>query len=330
MINELLIYVLLLCVSISLCFFEFRNSSSKIFFSLTFLSYSALIFIVRNSGFDNDIEVYSESMAYDYISFYYLREPVVWFLQRFIFNIINDPICVFYISDMLLFLMLFSAYRRIGVPRYAYFSIILFVPFFLGFQNVYRQFAAMIFLVYAVSFIGKSNLIRMILFSLSFLSHNSGAIFFQLMFIKVRNVYFLLLSFVGYLIIPLILYFGADYKSKSSTGLSLEIIYILSLFLLLLIYLIFYDFKIKINDFYFPILINCLYICVLSVFFLSSASSERISMFALFIMYPYICILIENIKPLKLYFRVMFVILSSIPIFVFSSSNQFIGMSGGL
>jgi hypothetical protein len=302
----------------------------KPFFYFTFFSYLILIYVVRNSGFDTDIEVYSQSMGYDVYNSYYLREAIFWMSQRFIFKVVGDPVYVFYITDIFLLLVLFLAYKRIGVPRYAYFSILLFVPFFLGFQNIYRQFSAMVFVVYAISFVGRSFLNSLIFFLVSILCHNASAIFFQLLFLDKKHVYFRTVSIVGYLLIPFILYFSAGYKSNDATGLSLEIVYVAILFLLFLIYIIFLDFKIKKIDEYVFIVLNCFYVCSLSVYFLSSASSERLSLFALFIIYPYLCILLERVRPLKSYVRVLFVLATSLPIFIFSSSSRYITVSGVL
>ena len=86
---EIFFYFFLVVLAVISNFFHiyrFSFSSFFIFFTPCIFIYS---FAVRSFGFDVDIEDYASAMAYNSLSLYYLKEPVVWFTQRFLFYYLN-------------------------------------------------------------------------------------------------------------------------------------------------------------------------------------------------------------------------------------------------
>ena len=52
--------------------------------------------------------------------------------------ILNNQNLVFIISDLIMGLILFESLKIFKSPQYIYFSILIFFPFVIGMQNIYR------------------------------------------------------------------------------------------------------------------------------------------------------------------------------------------------
>ena len=320
---ELNFYLGLALLSI---FFSIRRdviANTRIFFIFWIVAYSSLALVVRNT-FDVDIITYASSMSYSSLSIYYLKEPVVWQGQRYLFSWLQDPFYVFVIFDLLAGILLFRALRNFNLPQYAFFSILIFFPFVLGMQNVYRQWVASIIFLYSFSLVWNQSdsVKRYTAFLLSVMSHNVAAIFVPLLLIKKRNVLGKLMWYGSFIVAILGIRLGADTKSSADTGSDLTLVYLLLItFLFFLIPLLDRGIVRKLRKLEYKLLGSLFLLSSCSIVFLSSAGAERVSMFCLLVLYPIIVLLFEDRFKQKFLIRTLFSLLGFIPMLLFGVSK---------
>lgn len=269
-----------------------------------------------------DIIVYSNSFSYTSTSFYYVREPVVWLGGRFLYEIIGNSNAVFFVFDFLSGLILWSALLKFGVPRYVFFGILLFFPFVLGMQNIYRQHLSVIFLIFAVFAAKEKEFWKSLLsFGFACLTHNAAAVFLPVLVVRrfgFKNFkYFLsiVIAFLGII-------FGAESKSMSAIGADLGQAYfgVILLFLFIYVLLDFGRVRYFQREKYF-IIITFLIIVFISQFYLGGSGKERLAMMVLMVLYPYIAILIEAKFSNPVILRMLYVNFGFIPLFLFDTSK---------
>jgi hypothetical protein len=320
---ELTAYLLVAFLSF---FFSVKRkvvTNSSIFFFVWFSTYFALILIVRNK-FDVDINTYANSMSFSSLKMYYLKEPVVWLGQRYLFGFTQDSHLVFVIFDVILGLVLYESLARFRVPQYAYFSFLIFFPFILGIQNVYRQWVATIIFLYCFSFVwsGNGGIKAYVLFAFSFLSHNVAAIFVPLLFINKRGLFGKLLWYSSFLISFIGIVVGADTKSSAETGADLSEVYLLLLiFFLMLIPLLDRGVIRKAKNLEYRLFFGLFILAVCATLVLSSTGAERVSMFCMMISYPILVNILEERFKQKIYLRLSFSVLGFAPMFFFGVSK---------
>lgn len=319
---ELFIYIGLAIVAIFFSFTEDAFSQSNMFFTFWITAYISLILVVRTT-FDFDIRNYAETMTYQSISIYYLKEPIVWLGHRFIYFWVQNPFYVFLLSDFLIGLILFRALKNFNLPKYAFFSILIFFPFVLGMQNIYRQWVANILFLYSFSIAWNQsgNIKKYISFMAAVLSHNAAAIFVPLLFIKRTNSLGQLKWYGSFFIATVGIMLGAETKSKSNAGNDFTLLYFfLILFLLILIPLLDRGLVRKIRALDYYTIVTILFLSGCSIIFLASAGAERVAMFGLIVAYPIIVKLIENRFKQKALPRAVFSLLGFMPMLLFSVS----------
>lgn len=295
----------------------------KIFFSIWFASYIGLSLVIRNQ-FDADIEVYADSMSYSSLSIYYLREPIVWLGQRWLFVYFQSHYIVFFIYDILTGVLLFKAFAKFRVPKYAYFGMLTFFPFILGMQNIYRQWIASVVLLYAFSFVWERKLSyrAYVLFLFSCLTHNAAAIFVPMLFLnsnkKIGKLFWIVSFFISFAGI----YFGGEVKSSANTGANLSVAYLILLFIVILVVVALDKGKIRqIRKVEYKLILGLFLLSLFSTLILSSAGSERISMFCLILIYPVLAILFEERFRQRSIVRIIYLAMGFSPMFVFSVSK---------
>lgn len=320
---ELIFYLGLAVLSI---FFSIRCNviaNTRIFFIFWIVAYSSLVLVVRKT-FDVDINNYASSMSYSSFSIYYIREPIVWLGQRYLFGWLQDPFHVFVIFDLLAGILLFRTLRNFNLPQYAFFSILIFFPFVLGMQNVYRQWVASIIFLYSFSLTWNQSdsVKRYTAFLLSVMSHNVAAIFVPLLFIKKRKVLGKLMWYGSFLVAILGIKMGADTKSSADTGSDLTLAYLfLITFFIFLIPLLDRGVVRKLRKLEYKLVGSLLLLSSCSIVFLSSAGAERVSMFCLLVAYPILVLLFEDRFKQKFLIRTLFSLLGFIPMLLFSVSK---------
>lgn len=149
-----------------------------------FALYVAYSVIVRIMPPAIDMVTYSAAMTVwpPRLTFYTLREPVVWIGVSFLYHILNDRIVTFLIVDVLTGLIVYRALRDLddGDGRMLFMAPTIMVSyvFLLGQQNVWRQHIALVILLWALASRVKNQRRAILLFILSFLSHNATALLF--------------------------------------------------------------------------------------------------------------------------------------------------------
>lgn len=110
---------------------------------------SILIFdtLVRSIGASSDFENYelAMTMGYSEISnnFYYIKEPSLWYVQKYLYEIFGSPILAWILIDLsLVVLCVCALVQKNASPKYL---LIYFLSFYsiLGMFNTYRQFVAL-------------------------------------------------------------------------------------------------------------------------------------------------------------------------------------------
>jgi hypothetical protein len=307
-------------------FFALKNTivrNESLFKLLWFTQFLGLSCVVRLK-FDTDIVTYASSMDSSSLLLYYLKEPVVWLGQRYLYYVLDSSYLVFLIFDSIVALFLYAALRRISAPQYLYFSILLFFPFVLGMQNVYRQWVACILFLYSFSVVitGGSRTKSYAVFLLSVLSHNVAGIFLPLLFILKRKPLGVLVFYMAMLISVLGIYLGADTKSSPDTGANLSVAYIAMMVTFIVLFVALDKGIISKNSaLTYKLQLIFLTIVVTSFLVLSSGGAERVSMFAIIVIYPFIGLKIESRIKQKVPIRIIFSLFGFVPIFLFGTSK---------
>tara|TARA_B100000886_G_scaffold108487_1_gene72538 strand:+ start:620 stop:1564 length:945 start_codon:yes stop_codon:yes gene_type:complete len=152
---------------------------------------------LRLTGLDNfeqgsDFDSYIYNMKLDGVyATYHLREFIFWFGIRYIYQIFGDPFYVFFILDIILFLVfykavnlsknLFSYQIEFKNLKYLFFLAFLFFPFFLGMSNAYRGIFALPFVLLSLGYIKKKPIRGYLIFFLSLFIHNSSVFLFPIL-----------------------------------------------------------------------------------------------------------------------------------------------------
>lgn len=332
---ELFVYIGFL---LGASFFALRKrliDSESMFFCIYMVAALALSLVVR-LRYDFDIQVYTIAMESIDLDFYYLKEPVVWYIQAFLYSLFGSSYYVWILCDMLVFVALFVALRRFGVPQYAFFAIMVYFPFVLGMQNIYRQWVASIFLILSLSFASdrvgridgtfKNAFYSFVWFIFAALAHNSAFLFAPVLVVWWRG-WFSRMVFVFLLLVILVAYsYIGDSKLSESTGSDLTLLFMLLLAAVLLSFIIMDLKRLLSRKGEAPevkLALALLYISLVSVIYLESGGAERVAMFSLMLLYPFFSLRIQERFRHGYVIRFLFVVLGFVPILLFST-RQFI------
>ena len=294
-------------------------NSNKLFFCLFILTFAVMSATIRLT-LENDFISYNSALKTNSLQFYYIREPVVWLGQRYFFSILQSAYWTFVAFDLIIALVLYKALQRIDLPQYAYFSFLAFFPFVMGFNNIYRQWVASIFFLYAFTLIRDRTSWAWLWYFLSILSHNVAGVFIGLLFVNHTSFFKKTVFIFLLLLTPVLISFGGASKAGTKTGASLELAYLALIIAILIFYAASDKLKIKFADIKdYKFLWVVLYISGVATLFLSSGIAERVSIFSLMLIYPYLVLKIETNFKQKYFLRLIFAISGLLPLFLFSS-----------
>lgn len=324
---ELALYSLVAMMGLIFSVRQYLLRSDFWFFCLWTIIFVSLSLVVRME-YDADLVTYEAAMSLNLQSIYYWREPLVWIGQRYLFRLTESSYFTFFIYDIAAGLSVFLALRKLGAPQYFYFSILLFFPFILGMQNIYRQWISSIFFLLAFSYSvsGESRVKTIFFFLLAFASHNLAAVFLPILFLRTATMagkfgwlFLLMISVLG-------VYYASDTKSSANTGADLSLVYLFLILLLPVVYAVLDRGRVNRADYaLYRLLISILIIAASSVAFLSSSGAERVVMFALTVIFPMISIRIEQRVFGAAVARMMMTLLGFVPILLFGTSSFIIG-----
>lgn len=318
---ELIYYFFLTYVGLLFCLKSLN--SERLYSVITFILFTLYSIITRYSGFDIDMNTYAYSLEIDSLSLYYLKEPVYWISSRYVYDITNSPELTFIFYDLISFLFILKLRSNFKLPQYFPYLLILFFPFIMGFNNVYRQYLSYCFFLYffSLNFIAINLINKWFFLLVAIFTHNMAALFAPLAFIvnkKNRLSYKAILSGIAvFALLP----FALGTKSESDSGEVNAGVYLIFLLMIFLFYLVSYRFKLKdLDKKLFYIFIYNIPLLSLSILLMGSAQSKRVGMFCLVIsIIPLVKAIEENYKQ-KIALRILVFIGLILPTLIFPSS----------
>lgn len=325
---------------------DYNNIYFKIFWFLCVVFFSLAIrleimsLLDGNTIYYGDITNYIRIMQLDDVSFnipLFQREFVFFYLIRYLNNLLDSPVAVFLITDLLLYFFLYKSLKTFfDINRkkiqskhlsYVFFMILLFFPFIFGMTNVYRQFFALVIFLNSLNFILSKKYFSGFLFYLTTIFiHNSFLLFFPILLLMFKK------KFLNFLSYSLVILFGLgltavlqmDFGGFINREASLEIeigenIAQLIFYVLILIMIIYYTINLRVkfeNKIFNNFFILNTFIYFIFMVNLNSLSSLRISYSIFFMIFPFVILFVENSFKQKMLSRFILFHLSLIPLLI--------------
>jgi len=238
------------------------------------------ILIYRLAGADEDLKVYLLFATYDInLSFYYLREPIIWYGLIFFHTLTDNPLTSIILMDLALLISL-----GIPITRQKHGAALLLLwcasfIFLLGLQNIYRQYASMTFVLGSLLWLSeREKKWAFLYYLLAVLSHNAAIFIFPIFVYRYLKKNRLISLLVSSVVVVSILELTASQKSFSATGSDVREIYITVYAVLTAVYIcICSTYRLSFENVFAWGLISYLY------FILGSAQFERAAMYFLLI-----------------------------------------------
>ncbi|MCM2130466.1 EpsG family protein [Larsenimonas rhizosphaerae] len=336
---------LLIC---ALTIFATLSTRNVLSILLIYLSVIGYMIAVRFAGYDYDMYLYARmldaGLDFSADNVYYVREFVFWFGLPKIFDLVQDQKWTFIVVDIiwvsLLFYALLNKKNSSRIPLFCAPFMIVFFPLLMGYQNIYRQFLASIFVLFA--FYGFRNKYVVYLLSMvAFFIHNSAIIYLPLLYLyaarKASPTGKLNILQKGMFALSYVVMVGGIYysslsdtdlsKSSDSTGISLGPAYA-ALFAAFFIASIFMArFKVKELFSQYAYIVYSFFSFLLIWPVLGGAQGERVGMMLLIIIVPMFVTQLDGIfrqPTLRITVRLLFVLLGIAPSFLFSSAFNFL------
>ncbi len=276
----------------------------RLSFFISSLYLISLPFFLRFGPVQVDMLVYTgiNNLSFsDLFELYYLREGLFWFSLNIISSLIPPPFSLIILDYIILFLF-YQNFKILKLPIYFLIPITIFFPFFLGFENIYRSlFAAVVFTYILLRFYNQGFLKKLLLSLIPILIHNSSIIFLPLLFFsnsRANSLLKITSLFIAGLSSFFFVFYFQNYTEYSDIQLTVGADYSQYYVFLILMITLFFLLSQVLFNYERPILsfgIYCLIISFNSTY-LPSVLSERISLFSLMILTPFILVIISNIK----------------------------------
>lgn len=341
---ELAWYLVLCCFAFVFCFLNKRTP----FVIIAYLISAYYLWIVRTSGFDYDMRSYAALLSYlpsfSTASTYYTREFVYWFGSGYLHSWIQDEVTTFWVIDMIWLTLLFYAVgnrrQSSNIPLYVAPFMIVFFPLLMGYENVYRQLIACMFILFA--FFGVRNIVIAGIFGLlALFTHNAAIVYMPLLYVfavskgmsvpKISSFHKGVFSFLYLLMVAGVYYSSLGDnelgKSSSSTGYSLTFAYLLVFLAMSVVAFVVSNFSIKrfVKENTSLTYSTLTFIAFIPV--LGGAQAERIGMMLLVVIVPIFAMNLDNsfkTQSEKVLMRMLFVMAGIAPTFLFSSAYNFL------
>ncbi|OHV12052.1 EpsG family protein [Kushneria phosphatilytica] len=346
---ELYLYIVMVGLTLG---YTFLNKK-KYLVVLSFVISSVFLWIVRMAGLDTDMNTYAAALHYDYVfnlnNVYFIREFLYWSGASYIYQWVQDEQLTFWVIDLiwlaLLHIALGRSHSNISIPLYAIPFMVIFFPSLMGYENIYRQLIASMFIIYA--FFGTRSVYSAAFFGvLALFIHNASIVYAPLIYIysATRNFSIPRVKVSQKIIFGVVYLFevgGVYYaslgdsalsKSSSSTGLSLSFAYgllFVAMFFLALYLSHFQLIKFVKRHFY---IVYALFTFALFVPVLGPAQAERIGMMLLVLVTPLFIAELDRSfgeDNSRIVIRMLFVMVGAAPTFLFSSAFNFLLTSQG-
>ncbi|MCT8845025.1 EpsG family protein [Glaesserella parasuis] len=319
-------YIFLILVTLLFSTFIDSKKFYRLCYIIVFFLLVCWSILCRTYAIQKDMLVYLDVMKYEidifFSSFYFLREPVYWISSKILFDIIQNDILVIIIFDIVVFSVFIISCYYARVKPYFVLLFFLFFPSLMGILNVYRQYLSTIFLFCCLLFYNRKRItfIPNFIFIFAFFTHNVVGVFFPILFLIRKHINIILFALSSVVSILLTVAYQ-DSKSMSGSGETSPFLFLLLILIVFFVFILLNKFSFKEPSLMF-FYMN-FYLCVLavsSVFFLSDVAAKRILMLGLMLLLFSIYVSIEQIKGNKFLLRVIFVIISVAPTFLFSTA----------
>ena len=329
---ELISYIILLSISVITIL-----SESQFLYKWIFIpSIMVFMFIVRNEGFDTDIEDYARQMHSTGMDLYYLREFIFWLGSRFVYYVIQDEFLSFLFMDLIWIIVMIkvgnrmSSFKSENLNNALLLVLMTSFPFVFGYENIYRQFFATVFALLSYSLIEKKYYMSLFFLVVSFFMHNIVALLLPLFLIKKFYKFNfpdrMQISTIITLVFIASLGFLVKLKSVEQTGLNMGMFYLLVFVLLLVVALLVFRKNIYILFEKAPSLFFIVLLMMGLVALNVDMVAERLGMmFICFITYDLYKYSSETEnRGIRSLVRLTLLLLFSLPTLFFASSRQFL------
>ena len=329
---ELISYIILICFSaISII------TESKLFYKWIFIpSVVVFMIIVRLVGFDLDLVTYALEMHSTSMDLYYLREFIFWLGSRLVYYLFQDELISFLFMDLIWIITILkvgdrmSSFKKDNLNNALLVVLMTSFPFVFGYENIYRQFYAIIFALFSYSLICNNYKKSLFFFVIAFFMHNIIALLIPIFMVKK----FYRFNFTGRIQLSLLITFLIvaslgileGLKSVEKTGAEMGIFYFLFFVILLSIGLIFFKHNIYLLFDKVPSLFFIVIIMLGLIFLDADMIAERIGMmyisFLIYDLYKYSSE-IED-RGVRSLVRLSLMLLFTLPTLFFESSLRFL------
>ena len=329
---ELIAYIILLSISVITILSESQSLYKWIFIP----SVLVFMFIVRNEGFDSDINHYAIQMSATGMDLYYLREFVFWFGSRVLYFVLQDNLYTFLLMDLIWIIAILKVGNRMAffdeknLNNALLLVLMTSFPFVFGYENIYRQFYATIFALLSYSLVDKKYYTSLFFLIVAFFMHNIVALLLPLFmmkkFYKFNFTDRIQIASIITLVFVASLGLLSNLKSTEKTGLNLGIFYLLIFIILLVIAMLVH----RKNIYIFFEKIPSLFFIVVLMLGLVTLNADMIAerlgmMFIVFISYDLYQYSAEiKSKTIRSLVRLLLLLLFSLPTLLFESSKQFL------
>ena len=329
---ELIAYIILLSISVITILSESQSLYKWIFIP----SVLVFMFIVRNEGFDSDINHYAIQMSATGIDLYYLREFVFWFGSRVLYFVLQDNLYTFLLMDLIWIIAILKVGNRMAffdkknLNNALLLVLMTSFPFVFGYENIYRQFYATIFALLSYSLVDKKYYSSLFFLIVAFFMHNIVALLLPLFmmkkFYKFNFTDRIQIASIITLVFVASLGLLSDLKSTEKTGLNLGVFYLLIFITLLVIAMLIH----RKNIYIFFEKIPSLFFIVVLMLGLVTLNADMIAerlgmMFIVFVTYDLYQYSAEiESKTIRSLVRLLLLLLFSLPTLLFESSKQFL------
>jgi hypothetical protein len=236
-------------------------------------------------------------------------EPILYIFQWLLNQQLNSAYLTFVITDIVLLLILFNSLPGLGnlitgklknhkMKRFylpIFFILLVSWPFYLGFHLTYRQFAATIIFLFALSRIQKTPLKAILIFSLSVLIHNSIFLFAPIIGFLLRNQFLSFISILFSLGIPSLLIIISSTRASRDVGIVLASLYPISISIICFLAIILaigqkknIGRNLQVFLFFIP------YVSMAAWLFLGNGQAERFGLLCLSILLPIFMIFVSD------------------------------------
>jgi hypothetical protein len=329
-------YIVLISAAAASIAINFKNRIAVfIYISICAIFWSMTM---RTAELNSDFTYYTTMMIQENVLVSVLSnvyEPVLYSYHWLIFSVVDSIYFSWVIGDLILLFIFYKAIIKLhnslniednnfDSTRFypAIFLILLSSwPFFIGFNLTYRQFAASIIFLYALSSFKSNKLQGLIFYTITVFTHNAFAVMLPLFLFFSDNKYLRFASYLGSLLIPFALVAGSEFADYPYVGAVLVSLYPLSILFISLFVLILVNGKnIKISSELTLVFLYLPYISMISWIFLQNGQAERMGVLCMSILLPIVIIWVTGFVRNKYSALMAILLMSTLPIFGFYQS----------